>query len=1300
MKHKTISLLLALVLLLGCAVPAFAAEETESTGEILEIETVEEFLAFARSCTLDTWSQNRTVRLKADISLAGTDFTPIATFGGTFDGDGHTISGLNLTEDLAPAGLFRYLQSGACVQNLNLSGTVAPGGDAAMVGTIAGENRGTIQNCTFTGSVEGSSHTGGIVGINYGTVSSCRVNGTVTGKSKTGGIAGTNEGSILSCENKASLNTEQVDPTVDISSIDLDFSLDLSQLSGWDTQAVASDTGGIAGYSIGSIQGCVNYGDLGYPSIGYNLGGIVGRNSGFVENCRNKGHIQGRKDVGGIVGQQEPEVEKILSPDYLDTLSQQFEQLGELVSAAGSSGAGMGGNIQSAIQSIAAYQDSARSALESLFSSVGSGDLSGSAEAIRSIGSSIQGMVSATDGLKAAVGNGVANITEDVNAISSQIDSISKTFALATEDAQQDMVSDVSDADIDAIREGKIRNCTNQAAVEADLNVGGIVGAMALESSLDPESDTVSGSGLRMRHYEVKAILQSCVNRGTVTGKRSYCGGICGRMELGTIVSCENYGSITSTGGNYVGGISGNTAGRIRDCFAKCTLSGSKYIGGIVGNGTTQDVTGESSTVSNCYAMVDIEEAIQYIGAISGGENGSFAQNFFCSDTLAGINHVSYGSIAEPISYDELMKVEQLPRKLQTLTLRFVADGEILKEQNFAFGDSFDYTVYPDIPEKEGYYAQWDREDLTDLHFDTVVTAQYFPLITALPTTDVRPDGKPVIFVQGQFQEGDSLSLLPGETEFVGSQEQTLLEHWRLSIPADGLDSHTIRYLPEQENVNLYLLKNGNWVEVKAEEMGSYLAFTAVGAQVEFVAVKTAFRLRWVVAALAVAAGAALLGLLIHSLSRKKKAWAFLILLLLVAAVVACCFLMPQTRKAVDTLHAYDIIESYVNQKNQSMTLQVQAKIATADLSFQAEIQRTEWEDTPVTVITEGERRLYYAGQMLLLEDGSAYRVNDSVPDYSRILESVGQLYALVDVEARDGVYTLTTDGRQAQELLVLLLPSVNNLLDGVNALTVELYTAENTLQEIHFTGAGNLADSVKTPFSVSAQLTVEEGKDISLPEAVVAALEEDSLEPTQIYSDDLARLMSVWNQYSTADSLCCQMQLRADWGVLKLEDSFELYQWKVSDTFIYGIRQGDTTWYLSGGKIWDENGKSLAGKNKSIPEISRLPELIGEVLENTTFQRRETEEASIYQLTLSPEGVQELVQILLPGSNVPDVTYDSGVLSLCLDDDGLRSLSVTCGGSAKIAMIETSLSLSADIIPEEKAAPALYLPQTSVAEP
>ena len=73
------------------------------------------------------------------------------------------------------------------------------------------------------------------------------------------------------------------------------------------------------------------------------------------------------------------------------------------------------------------------------------------------------------------------------------------------------------------------------------------------------------------------------MNRGGVTGKRDYAGGVVGLMDLGRVSGCENYGDIASTDGGYVGGIAGASWGTIRDSWVKCHLSGGDYIGGVAG---------------------------------------------------------------------------------------------------------------------------------------------------------------------------------------------------------------------------------------------------------------------------------------------------------------------------------------------------------------------------------------------------------------------------------------------------------------------------------------------------------------------------------------------------------------------------------------------------------------------------------------------------------------------------------------------------------------------------------------------
>ena len=161
-SSRLLALALSLVLSLSLSLPALAAGE----DGIIYIHTAKDLCALSDSCAYDAWSRGKTVLLTADISLRGVDFEPIASFSGTFNGGGHTISGLTLTKSLSPAGLFLTLERGAFVHALKVEGQVAPGGTKEFVGGIAGRSYGTIEECSFFGVVKGESAVGGIVGRN------------------------------------------------------------------------------------------------------------------------------------------------------------------------------------------------------------------------------------------------------------------------------------------------------------------------------------------------------------------------------------------------------------------------------------------------------------------------------------------------------------------------------------------------------------------------------------------------------------------------------------------------------------------------------------------------------------------------------------------------------------------------------------------------------------------------------------------------------------------------------------------------------------------------------------------------------------------------------------------------------------------------------------------------------------------------------------------------------------------------------------------------------------------------------
>lgn len=304
---------------------------SEEDRILIEISTQEELEALAKSCMVDSWSEDKLIRLEADIVLQGDTELVIPSFGGIFDGNGHRIANLLISQSGSSLGLFRYLRQNGVIRNLTVEGNIKPDGSRSQVGGIAGTNYGKIEQCIFSGNLEGDNEIGGIAGCNgdSGEIRNCISYGNILGNHYTGGIAGRNQGTISHCRNQGAVNTYSTEVTYDLEDITIERLEDLNAAS--NVQAY-TDAGGIAGLSEGKIYYCTNSGTVGYQHVGYNIGGIVGRvNQGYVQNCTNTGHVLGRKDVGGIAGQLEPFLELQYLNDNLTRLDQELDTMIDLL---------------------------------------------------------------------------------------------------------------------------------------------------------------------------------------------------------------------------------------------------------------------------------------------------------------------------------------------------------------------------------------------------------------------------------------------------------------------------------------------------------------------------------------------------------------------------------------------------------------------------------------------------------------------------------------------------------------------------------------------------------------------------------------------------------------------------------------------------------------------------------------------------------------------------------------------------------------------------------------------------------
>ena len=166
------------------------------------------------------------ITLDKNIDLTGKDWTPIGTdngnsYKGTFDGGGHTITGLTFTTNDKYAGLFGWLNKAGTVKNVVMEGVQITNNRSwsAFAGGVAGYSWGTIENCSVSGSVSGTVYVGGVVGAQIdGSITGCSSSATVKGMVDVGGVAGqTNGGATLTACYATGNVIIEIDPVKNIS---------------------------------------------------------------------------------------------------------------------------------------------------------------------------------------------------------------------------------------------------------------------------------------------------------------------------------------------------------------------------------------------------------------------------------------------------------------------------------------------------------------------------------------------------------------------------------------------------------------------------------------------------------------------------------------------------------------------------------------------------------------------------------------------------------------------------------------------------------------------------------------------------------------------------------------------------------------------------------------------------------------------------------------------------------------------------------------------------------------------------
>ena len=658
---------------------------------IYNVELFEEFRDYING-TNDFSSSNtgegKIFTLTEDIDLSGIcgeelgSWTPIGNistpFKGTFNGGGHMVSGLYISEpDSNYQGLFGYADN-AVIKNLKAAGNISGDRGVSYVGGIVGYlGSGTIENCGSSVTVvfgnkydgydreeespempmmtENGSYFGGVAGyVGGGTVKNCNNSGAVSGNDVVGGVVGyMGSGTVNNCYNTGIVKGNG--GVIGYNYADVSNCHNIGDVFGdW-------NVGGIAGVNYSSIENCYNNGDI--TGNGNYAGGIAGanRDGAEIKKCYNTGDISSEREAGGIVGY-----------NYQSTTENCYNK-GDIKTnidrAGGIAGVNVGGTIENCY-SIGEVVGG-KTPFGEVVGDVESDSTENNCYYSDDGGKTFNSHDKSENGLtpaELAEKLGSEWITDpNGNPILA-----SNTEYLSEGDGSQSDPYLISDADQLRMVSANSSLWDKCFLLNEDIDLGGKekgswkpIGNYDVKFSgtFDGDGHTISGLYIYAQGQTYQGLfgyvdggsIKDLTVDGSVAGGNEV-GGIVGNMPTGTISNCTYVGTVTSAPDEYdepfapkshsnnFGGIVGYTQdGKVENCRNFGSISGGEAVGGIAGYiyndaqvtkcynagnvsgyNNVGGVVGEScGTVKNCYNIAEVSVETNYIGGVAGfGRNG------------------------------------------------------------------------------------------------------------------------------------------------------------------------------------------------------------------------------------------------------------------------------------------------------------------------------------------------------------------------------------------------------------------------------------------------------------------------------------------------------------------------------------------------------------------------------------------------------------------------------------------------------------------------------------------------------
>ena len=416
---------------------------------------------------------------------------------------------------------------------------------------------------------------------------------------------------------------------------------------------------------------------------------------------------------------------------------------------------------------------------------------------------------------------------------------------------------------------------------------------------------------------------------------------------------------------------------------------------------------------------------------------------------------------------------------------------------------------------------------------------------------------------------------------------------------------------------------------------------------------------------------------------KKRRVWWIIALVAVILIAAGILIYRASLKSSVDALL---LLKNLSGRKELDMTASVQMELGDETLRTDVRLFRTQAGGNTILCIEDNGVQLYYYDGAIYLENGSAYRTNGLFPDYSTLGEHLLELYNATDVtyarESGEEVYSVTAYGKDAEQALSLLTPTIADSLSAVESIDLCMHVEDGVIRSIEASGSCQAENSAgqMQPMTVWAELTVQPDAQTAhaVPAAVTDAIANGGYQGKLELTEDLVRVLSAASELGRRDPLSARVKLSANCGPVIFDTSLDYTRTVKEGKTVSCIRAGVLELYFSGETVLSKDGRTPTASEQTLVKCADLIDLAYRACLEDSVTSEQTENGWRYTLSLSAEQTKQAACAIAPEAEKLDVQYLPGTLELDVQDGAITALRVTTGGSVQVGVVDTQVSISA----------------------